>query len=258
MHHLDSTIIVGSVVSLVAPTTAPLQARLKAAWCSYAKLRGQLRQRSVTVKARVPFAGDDMFTNIALGTESVDFTSLQRHRLTATQRRTLADLLHAPRRSEDNLTDYCRRQERIVTVTIQKHCRAVWGEVPRYRFYSFLGHNARLSPSTHMCSIVSFWRSSDWWQEYSTRLPDKQKRQPGRRAPHRGRPMPMERSIDEDFKTLQKARFFPRIQQKCFGENQRMPRTWRILAQCCEAYRAFARWCAFKRKLWSMKRHEFC
>lgn len=107
----------------------------------------------------------------------------------------LAYLLRVPRRPEKLVQAYCKRRERIVSSTIQKHCRAQWGEVQRYRCSSFLGHVARLSVSTHMCAIVNLRRSADWWAGDITRPTAEQRGQPRRRAPHRGRPMPAERSL---------------------------------------------------------------
>lgn len=51
------------------------------------------------------------------------------------------------------------------------------------------------------------------------------------------------------FETLRKARFFGRVHNQFIREIHHEPRSWRLFAQCREAYGAFARWCKFKRKL---------
>lgn len=50
---VSSTIILGSVVILQSPTDAPLHGRMKAVWGAHVKTRAQLKQRTVTVRARV-------------------------------------------------------------------------------------------------------------------------------------------------------------------------------------------------------------
>lgn len=107
---------------------------------------------------------------------------MQRRHITATQRRMLAYILQVPRHLFEEVDVYMKRRERLVTNAIQKHFRAAWGDIQRHRCYSLLGHVARLPSSTHMCSLVSLWRSSGWWHEYMKQMQDKQKQQPGRRA----------------------------------------------------------------------------
>lgn len=80
-------------------------------------------------------------------------------------------------------------------------------------------------------------------------MPNKQRGQQGRRAPHQGRPLRTELALMNTFESLASTRFPPKVQRTLRNEMQQEPKTWRIFAQCREAYRAFSRWCSFKRKL---------
>lgn len=211
---VDNTLVLGSIVRLKSPTDAPLQGRLKAAWKTYVRVRPQLKQRSVTVRARVVLLEATILPTMLWGTESLDLTSLQRRHITGTQRRMLGYNLQVPKRPSENVESYMKRRERLVSKTLRTHCRAAWGDIQRYRFFSFLGHVARRPSASHLCALVHRWRGSEWWQEYMKHLPDKQKNQPGRRAPYKGRPMPTERPLIDAWATLQKTKMFPRIQKQ--------------------------------------------
>lgn len=61
--------------------------------------------------------------------------------------------------------------------------------------------------------------------------------------------MRAEHSMLEAFAGMRRATFFSRVRIKLFREMGHEPASLRIFAQCKEAYRAFARWVTFKRKL---------
>lgn len=134
---VDNTLVWGSIVSSVSPTDAPLQGRLKAAWSTYVRVRAQLKQRSVTANARVALLEATILPTFLWSTESLDLTSSQRRHITGTQRHMLGYILQVPRRPSENVEGYMKRHERLVSKTLQTHCRAAWGGQPKVQIIFF-------------------------------------------------------------------------------------------------------------------------
>lgn len=64
----------------------------------------------------------------------------------------LAIILMVARRPSDTLEDFLRRRERIVTASLKKYSRGVWGQTQRYICFTFHGHIARLQSGYHMAT----------------------------------------------------------------------------------------------------------
>lgn len=160
----------------------------------------------------------------------------------------ISRVLHIFKRPAEALEESSRRKERITSKAIEKHSGGKWSQLQRYRSLSLAGHIARLSPSQHMAAKVFKWRGAEWWDAYQTHLPPLGGRQVGRRA-LQGRPLRAERALLDAFVKLRTSRIFEAIRRKFEAEEGTSLKSWTVLARCREAYRAFARWCAFKKRI---------
>lgn len=148
------------------------------------------------------------------------------------------------RRPSDTLEAFLRRRERIVTATRQTYSRGVWGQIQRYRWFTFHGHIARLQSSYHMATQSLMWRGSRWWQAYRQRLPPQMGGQIGRRAASMSRPMLSEISMLDAPAFLQRSSLWSSVADQYEVDTGVRPHDWLALAQNRPVWRAFSRWCA--------------
>lgn len=217
---VESTVILGSVVSLIAPSRSPasnkIQSRLELLRSSPRASQAKARHSQSNSTRFGGNSSTDVI--VGYGVSAPHLSAEKTHqRYTTPHDRLLASGPTSPSGGCDELLAETRTS--YYSYNSKTLPRLMGASTAPQIHYGFLGHVARLSPSTHMCFIVSLWRSSEWWQDCSTRLPDKLKQQPGRRAPHRGRPMPTGRSVVEAFKTLKRRAFFPEFNKRISEKN---------------------------------------
>lgn len=63
--------------------------------------------------------------------------------------------------------DYFRRNERLATDALNRLMRAKWGDVQRYRHFTFMGHVLRMDEA-RFASRVLEWHDLRWWVHCSS------------------------------------------------------------------------------------------
>lgn len=170
-------------------------------------------------------------------------TSKQRRSLTAVQRAMVLYMCKPPRRPSEKCV-------------AQRCSRGKWGgELQRHRFFMFMGHR--------QATLILSYRSNNSFVE-GLGMVNKVREGVTQKATRTTRPTsPTSRPTSPTSRpaVANRARAhervlkpgqhkaFPKVQQQIRNEMQQEPKTWRIFAQCREVYRAFSRWCSFKRKL---------
>lgn len=133
--------LLGPVSALNDPAQAPLLARTRAAWHAYAQVRQQLKQRSVSIRARVQLLDSVVLPWLMWGLESVDLSGLQRRQLGGIQRTVVSHMPMFGRRATETIVHLCNRRQRLTTTAISTKTRGQWSRLKRYRF--------RLDVATH-------------------------------------------------------------------------------------------------------------
>lgn len=161
----------------------------------------------------------------------------------------MARMVMIARRSSDTMEVFLRRRERVVTTSLNKYSRGIWGQTQQYIIFTFHGHIARLQSAYHMSAQSLTWRGSRWWSTYRQTLPPRTGGQIGRRAAARIRPMLNDIPLIDAFAMLQRSSLWPSVVTQHELDMGNAPHDWLSLAQNRPAWRAFSRWCAFVKLL---------
>lgn len=163
--------VLGSVVTKEHEPSVPLAARLKAAWLKYSKVRVQLQHRYTPLALRVKLMDSILTPTVLWGLETVRLPKTQRRTIDAFQRHVMARMVLVARKASESMEVFMRRRERVVTTTVKKHSRGIWGQIQQYRLFTSHGHLARSQSACHMSAQSLMWRGPRWWSVYRQRLP---------------------------------------------------------------------------------------
>lgn len=165
LKQVSSILVLGSHISADPAQEQGLSHRISAAWHVWHKVRPQLGQKRVPQRVRCKLLQATAGASIMWGLESVVLPGPARRRLDGVQRKMLAPVANLARRPTENLQQYHRRRERVVTSLVRRFFPCRWGQAQRYKFFTLAGQTARLS-SAHVVPSAFFWRDMHWWTEY--------------------------------------------------------------------------------------------
>lgn len=180
----------------------------------------------------------------------MSLTRPQRSKITTRQRVMIGRMLHLFQKPMEPRDAFFRRRESCITMAIKTHCRAEWGRLQRFRWLTYAGHIQRADDDHDVRRIVS-WRDSRWWAAYSRNLPEKRGGQKGRRPADKSLPCRHEVAIQRAFRSLHMRPCWPSIETALHDAGVHDPNNmlWQDMAQIRGAWRAFARWTAFRAEL---------
>lgn len=159
-------------------------------------------------------------------------------------------MLHLFQKPMEHRDAFFRRRERCITMAIKTHSRAEWGRLRRFRWLTFAGHVQRADDDHDVRRIVS-WRDSRWWAAYSNNLPAKRHGQKGRRPADKSLPCRQGLAIQRALQKLRIRPCWPSIATALQDAGAHDPNnmSWQDKPQVRRAWRAFARWAAFRAEL---------
>lgn len=231
MKVVTQIVILGSVVTKEQDPSTPQGARLKVAWLNYSKVRAQLQHRYTPLATRIKPMDSVLIPTILWGLETVPLPKTHKRRINAVQRQIMARMLLVARRASETLEDFLRRRERIVTASLKKYSRCIWGQI-QYIFFTIHGHIARLQSMYHMSTQALMWRKSPWWQAYRQTLPPRTGGHIGRRAAAGSRPMLNEIPLIDAFALLQRSSLWPSVAAQHELDMGTIPHDW--ILSCTE------------------------
>lgn len=221
--------------------------RLRAAWKAWSGVRNQVRAPRISFDLPAQLLEGVVLPSLLWGMESLSLTRPQRDKLSTIQRVMLGRMLHLFQRPREARDAFFRRRERCISAAIKQHCRAEWGRLQRFRFLTFAGHIQRTTDEHDVRRIVT-WRDSRWWETYRSSLPAKRGGQRGRRPANKSLPCRQEVGIHNTLQNLRTRACWPNIRDALMNAGITDPEImhWKDMATIRGAWRAFARWAAFK------------
>lgn len=204
------------------------------------QVRPQAIQRVVPLRSRLELLNAVVKPSLLWGFESLSLTKPQRRQLTAVQRSMVKKTLLLLRRPAEAPNAYFRRRERLVTHIIKTCMRASWGDVQRYRHFTFLGHVMSMSPDRYARKTAE-WRDLEWWGQYGSHPLNVQTASADRRRKRGNIPCRPERGIAEAFQAWLQSPTAVGMLEKFVAVTGRWPTTWKQLATDRELFREFAR-----------------
>lgn len=251
MKPVSDFIVLGSAVNSPPDAWRTLSHRMRATWKSWSGIRNQVRAHRISLHLRAQLLEGAVLPALLWGLETWCLTRPQRDKLSTIHRVMIGRMLKIFQKPKETHCDFFRRRERCRTAAITTHCRAKWGQLQRFRWLTFAGHVQRADDS-HDVKRITSWRDSHWWASYRERLPAKRGGQKGRRPADKSLPFRQEVAIRRAMHKLRDRPCGPSIaaalrQARVERADKTMPR--QDMTQIRGAWRAFARWAAFRAEL---------